>query len=51
MDHTYQRPLQLPACCSVLSAEEMTYTEGGAIQIALSHHSGAGAGAFASMPR
>ena len=27
MDHTYQRPLQLPACCSVLSAEEMTYTE------------------------
>ena len=30
MDHTYQRPLQLPACCSVLSAEEMTYTEGGA---------------------
>ena len=33
MDHTYQRPLQLPACCSVLSAEEMTYTEGGALSI------------------
>ena len=33
MDHTYQRPLQLPACCSVLSAEEMTYTEGGARSI------------------
>ena len=30
MDHTYQRPLQLPAGYSVLSAEEMTYTEGGA---------------------
>ena len=28
-----QRPLQLPACCSVLSAEEMTYTEGGALSI------------------
>lgn len=33
MDHTYQRPLQLPACCSVLSAEEMTYTEGGALSV------------------
>lgn len=33
MDHTYQRPLQLPAGCSVLSAEEMTYTEGGALSI------------------
>ena len=33
IDHTYQRPLQLPACCSVLSAEEMTYTEGGALSI------------------
>ena len=30
MDHTYQRPLQLPASYAVLSAEEMTYTEGGA---------------------
>ena len=30
MDHTYQRPLQLPAGYSVLSAEEMTYTEGSA---------------------
>ena len=29
MDHTYQRPLQLPAGYAVLSAEEMTYTEGG----------------------
>lgn len=33
MDHTYQRPLQLPAGYSVLSAEEMTYTEGGAFSI------------------
>ena len=33
MDHTYQRPLQLPAGYSVLSAEEMTYTEGGALSI------------------
>ena len=33
MDHTYQRPLQLPASYAVLSAEEMTYTEGGALSI------------------
>lgn len=33
MDHTYQRSLQLPAGYSVLSAEEMTYTEGGAFSI------------------
>ena len=33
MDHTYQRPLQLPAGYSVLSAEEMTYTEGGTLSI------------------
>ena len=33
MDHTYHRPLQLPADYSVLSAEEMTYTEGGALSI------------------
>ena len=33
MEHTYQRPLQLPAGYSVLSAEEMTYTEGGAFSI------------------
>ena len=33
MDHTYQRPLQLPAGYAVLSAEEMTYTEGGAFSI------------------
>ena len=33
MDHTYQRPLQLPAGYAVLSAEEMTYTEGGALSI------------------
>ena len=33
MDHTYQRPLQLPASYAVLSAEEMTYTEGGAFSI------------------
>ena len=33
MDHTYQRPLQMPACYNVLSAEEMTYTEGGAFSI------------------
>ena len=33
MHHTYQRPLQLPAGYSVLSAEEMTYTEGGALSI------------------
>ena len=33
MDHTYQRPLQLPAGYSVLSAEEMTYTEGGAFSV------------------
>ena len=33
MDHTYQRPLQMPACYNVLSAEEMTYTEGGAFSL------------------
>ncbi len=33
MDHTYQRPLQMPTCYAVLSAEEMTYTEGGAFSI------------------
>ena len=33
MDHTYQHPLQLPAGYAVLSAEEMTYTEGGAFSI------------------
>ena len=33
MDHTYERPLQLPAGYAVLSAEEMTYTEGGALSI------------------
>ena len=33
MDHAYQRPLQLPAGYSVLSAEEMTYTEGGAFSV------------------
>lgn len=33
MDHTYQRPLQLPAGYALLSEEEMTYTEGGAFSI------------------
>lgn len=29
MDHTYQNPLQMPACYAVLSEEEMTYEGGG----------------------
>ena len=44
MDHTYQRPLQLPACCSVLSAEEMTSYRGRCPFY--QHHSGAGDGPF-----
>lgn len=33
MDHTYQSTMRMPSSYAVLTAEEMTYTDGGAVSI------------------